>query len=102
MRSVNTAIHPSGTPRRRGRRAVLGLSAAAAIAVAASSCSSDDDDPSDSSEAPAATSVDSAAPGTEPAGTAPSGTGDGGEPLLATVDPDRCALNQDAGTITYL
>ena len=33
---------------------------------------------------------------------APANSGDGGEPLLATIDPARCALNQDAGKITYL
>ena len=37
-----------------------------------------------------------------PARTRPTGTGSGDEPLLATVDPERCAANQDAGTITYL
>ncbi len=42
------------------------------------------------------------APMRPPASDAPAGTGSGDEPLLATVDPERCALNQDAGTITYL
>lgn len=97
MRCVNTANRPSGTTRRRGRRSIVGLSAAAVtVALVAASCSSDDD----STDAPVGTETgDTAAPGTESGGTEPAGTG---EPLLATVDPERCARNQDAGTITYL
>jgi len=102
-------------PRLTGRRRAAGLTAAVlALGLVAASCGSDDD-ASDASDAPAGTTVDSAAPadstapsdttaGTDaPAGSdAPAGTGSGDEPLLATVDPERCALNQDAGTITYL
>jgi ABC-type nitrate/sulfonate/bicarbonate transport system substrate-binding protein len=107
MRSVNSQ-HPS---RRRAAR----ISAAViALGLVAAACGSDDDgaDTTDATEetaagtAPAGTTpTDTAPAGTTPTDTTPAGTeaeGDGGEPLLATVDPDRCALNQDAGTITYL
>jgi len=103
------------------RRRVAGLTAAVvAVGLVAASCGSDDD-ASDVSDAPAGTTADSAPPadstapsdstapaettaGTDvPAGSdAPVGTGGGDEPLLATVDPDRCAANQEAGAITYL
>ena len=108
-------------PRLTGRRRAAGLTAAVlAVGLVAASCGSDDD-ASDASDAPAGTTADSTAPsdstapadstapsdttaGTDaPAGSdAPAGTGSGDEPLLATVDPERCAANQDAGTITYL
>ncbi len=103
--------HPHPT----GRRRAAGLTAAVlAVGLVAASCSSDDD-AGDSTDAPAGTTADSAAPADSTAGTtadstvgttagtdAPVGTGAGDEPLLATVDPERCAANQEAGTITYL
>jgi len=103
--------HPHPT----GRRRAAGLTAAVlAVGLVAASCSSDDD-AGDSTDAPAGTTADSAAPADSSAGTtadstvgttagtdAPVGTGAGDEPLLATVDPERCAANQEAGTITYL
>ncbi len=103
--------HPHPTRHRRA----AGLTAALlAVGLVAASCSSDDA-ASDSSDAPAGTTGDSAAPSDSTAGTtaestagttagtdASVGTGTGDEPLLATVDPERCAANQDAGTITYL
>ncbi len=106
MRSVNTQ-HSSR------RRAVRLSAAVIALGLVAAACSSDDEgsdttgateDTTAGTEAPAGTDAPA---GTEaPMGTeAPTGTDGGaesGEPLLATVDPDRCALNQDAGTITYL
>ena len=54
-----------------------------------------------STDAPAGTDTTAGTDATT--GTdAPVGTGSGDEPLLATVDPERCAANQAAGTITYL
>jgi ABC-type nitrate/sulfonate/bicarbonate transport system substrate-binding protein len=107
MHSPNR-LHPHPT----GRRRAAGLTAAVlAIGLVAASCSSDDEG-SDATDAPAGTTADSAAPpatgdttpGTDAAaGTdVPAGTGSGDEPLLPTVDPERCAANQEAGAITYL
>jgi NitT/TauT family transport system substrate-binding protein len=111
MRSVNT-VHPSKqhSPRRRAVR----LSAAAlTLGLLAAACGSDDD-ATDTTEATDETTAGTDAPaGTASTGTAPSDTastgtdapadtGVDGEPLLASVDPERCAANQEAGTITYL
>ena len=111
MRSVNTR-HPS--TKHAARRRVARLSAAAlTLGLVAAACSSDDD-ASDTTDATEESTVGTAATDTAPVDTAttdtadrhegstPTDTGAAGEPLLATVDPDRCALNQDAGTITYL
>jgi len=107
MRSVNSQ-HPT---RRRAAR----LSAAVlALGLVAAACSSDDDG-ADTTDAPEETTAGSETPADTTAGTdattgtdapmgtdAPTGTGAEGEPLLASVDPERCAANQEAGTITYL
>lgn len=110
MNNTRPPVRLTPAPRNRRRRPLVGVSASLlAIGLVASSCSSDDD-ASDATDAPvdstagttAGTTGDTtsgtAATGTEPAGT----DGPDGEPLLAAVDPERCALNQDAGTITYL
>ncbi len=101
MRSVNT-----NTPMRR-RRAVQLSAAVLALGIVAAACGSDDNsagttDAPSATDAPAGT--DAPAATDAPAGTdAPDSTdapADG--PLLATVDPERCAANEAAGTITYL
>ena len=112
MRSVNT-VHPSRQHPSR-RRAVRLSAAALTLGLLAAACGSDDDaaDTTDATEATTAGTgapADTASTGTgAPTDTAstgtgePTGTGAEGEPLLASVDPERCAANQDAGTITYL
>jgi ABC-type nitrate/sulfonate/bicarbonate transport system substrate-binding protein len=107
MRSVNDH-HP------HRRRAARLAAAALALGLATAACGSDDD-AADTTEAAtgteattetsnAAADTTDAPAGTEaPAGTdAPVDSGAEGEPLLATVDPDRCAANREAGKITYL
>ncbi len=107
-------------PRLTGRRRAASLTAAVlVVGLVAASCGSDDDasDATDAagSAAPADTTAGTTGSTDAPAGTdttagtdattgtdAPVGTGSGDEPLLATVDPERCAANQEAGTITYL
>jgi len=107
-------------PRLTGRRRAASLTVAVlVVGLVAASCGSDDDasDTTDAagSAAPADTTAGTTGSTDAPAGTdttagtdattgtdAPVGTGSGDEPLLATVDPERCAANREAGTITYL
>ncbi|MET0909931.1 MAG: ABC transporter substrate-binding protein, partial [Ilumatobacteraceae bacterium] len=116
-------MHPSKQHSSR-RRAVRLSAAALTLGLLAAACSSDDDaadttdatdettagtDAPEGTAAPTDTaSTDSVSTDTGPSDTAstgtdePVGTGAEGEPLLASVDPERCAANQEAGTITYL
>lgn len=97
MRSVNHIANP------RLRR--LGA-AALALGLVATACGSDDDAaPADDTAAPADTEADApvdtdaAEPAAdEPAADEPAVEGT----TLAEVDPERCAANEAAGTVTYL
>ncbi len=71
--------------RRRIRSAVA---AVVALGLVAAACGDDDDDDA------ASTQPD----GTSPATTEPTGTG----PTATEIDPERCAANEEVGTITYL
>jgi ABC-type nitrate/sulfonate/bicarbonate transport system substrate-binding protein len=100
MHSVNSLHRSTQHPVRR--RAMRLSAAALALGLLAAACSSDDDTSDTTPTDTAATGTD-APTGTEPTGTgAPTGTAAGGEPLLASVDPERCAANEAAGKITYL
>ena len=115
MRSVNT-VHPSKQHPSR-RRAARSVGGRPGLGLLAAPCGSDDDasDTTDATdettagtEAPVDTRTRPArrtrqpAPMCRPAPTHRPAPAAEGEPLLASVDPERCAANQEAGTITYL
>ena len=97
--------------RRPGTRAVV---AVASLALVAGACGGDDGDAADPTDAPApATEADGTepAPATDPApattsaepapGTTAVDTTVPGTAPAGGIDPDRCATNEAAGTITY-
>jgi NitT/TauT family transport system substrate-binding protein len=100
------------TQQLRRRRGVRIAASALALGLVAAACGSDDSS-SDSTEVlredtEAATvdteamTEDTEAMTEDTEATADTGGASSDEPLLATVDPERCQANQDAGTITYL
>jgi ABC-type nitrate/sulfonate/bicarbonate transport system substrate-binding protein len=104
MRSVNTTHHHPSRRHPTRRRAVGVAAAVLALGLVAAACGSDSDS-SSSTEASTPAKGTEATKGTEaPAGTtAPTGSAAAsGEPLLASVDPERCDANKAAGKITYL
>ena len=84
-------------------RRIIRLSAAMmALGLTAAACSSDGT--TDSTDAPAGTEAPTVTDTPDSSDPRPDATDSpaGDEPLLASVDPERCAANQEAGTITYL
>ncbi len=95
------------------RRRTGALVALTSLALVASACGGDDDDAADPTTAPEATSAvtepapeattaaTEPAPATSAAGTSPDSAPGTSAAPDTTIDADRCATNEAAGTITY-